>query len=38
VFASALDEHFDRPFSVLEGGSGPGHLAVVVMRQCRVSG
>jgi SAM-dependent methyltransferase len=37
AFAAALNQHFDRPFSVLELGSGPGHLARHVLERCPVA-
>jgi SAM-dependent methyltransferase len=37
AFAAALNRHFDRPFTVLELGSGPGHLAAAILAACRVS-
>jgi SAM-dependent methyltransferase len=36
AFATALNAHFTRPFTVLELGSGPGHLAEQILRQCAV--
>jgi SAM-dependent methyltransferase len=37
AFAAALNQHFDRPFTALEVGSGPGHLAAAVLAACRIS-
>jgi SAM-dependent methyltransferase len=37
AFARELNGYFSRPFSVLEIGSGPGHLAGVITTQCSVS-
>jgi SAM-dependent methyltransferase len=37
AFASALNAHFDQPFTVAELGSGPGHLATVLMRSCNIA-
>ena len=36
AFVAALQKHFDREFSVLELGSGPGHLAEQILRHCNV--
>lgn len=37
AFAAALNAAFDRPASVVEIGSGPGHLAREIVTNCRVS-
>jgi SAM-dependent methyltransferase len=37
AFVSALNARFTRPFSVLELGSGPGHLAEAILSGCRVA-
>jgi SAM-dependent methyltransferase len=37
AFATALNSRFDREFSVLELGSGPGHLAEQILRDCKVA-
>ncbi len=34
AFTGALTERFDKPFTVLELGSGPGHLAEQVLQAC----
>jgi SAM-dependent methyltransferase len=34
AFASELKNSFARPFSVLELGSGPGHLARIILSEC----
>jgi SAM-dependent methyltransferase len=34
AFLSELKHSFARPFSVLELGSGPGHLAQTILREC----
>src|SRR5580692_2227677 len=36
AFVAALQGHFDREFSVLELGSGPGHLAEQILRHCAI--
>ena len=36
TFAAALHAEFPRPFTLLELGSGPGHLAEAILRQCQV--
>ncbi|MDA8092911.1 MAG: class I SAM-dependent methyltransferase [Betaproteobacteria bacterium] len=37
AFVDALNQHFRRSFSVLELGSGPGHLAGHVLERCTVA-
>ena len=37
AFVTALNDHFIRPFSIVELGSGPGHLAARVLGSCQVS-
>lgn len=37
AFVAALSDHFTRPFSVVELGSGPGHLAASILGGCQVS-
>jgi SAM-dependent methyltransferase len=37
AFVASLHAHFHAPFSVLELGSGPGHLAEQILRGCSVS-
>lgn len=37
AFASALNEQFDKPVDILELGSGPGHLAEVILQRCAVA-
>jgi cyclopropane fatty-acyl-phospholipid synthase-like methyltransferase len=37
AFVIALNSHFDREFSVLELGSGPGHLAEQILCSCKVA-
>jgi SAM-dependent methyltransferase len=37
AFATALNVHFAREFSILELGSGPGHLAEQILRDCKVA-
>jgi SAM-dependent methyltransferase len=37
AFATALNSRFDREFSVLELGSGPGHLVEQILRDCKVA-
>lgn len=37
AFVAALQSHFNREFSVLELGSGPGHLAEQILRRCNVA-
>jgi SAM-dependent methyltransferase len=37
AFATALNSHFAREFSILELGSGPGHLAEQILRDCKVA-
>jgi cyclopropane fatty-acyl-phospholipid synthase-like methyltransferase len=37
AFVTALNGRFDREFSVLELGSGPGHLAEPILRDCKVA-
>jgi cyclopropane fatty-acyl-phospholipid synthase-like methyltransferase len=37
AFAAALNSRFDREFSILELGSGPGHLAEQILRDCKVA-
>jgi cyclopropane fatty-acyl-phospholipid synthase-like methyltransferase len=37
AFVTALNGRFDREFSVLELGSGPGHLAEQFLRDCKVA-
>ena len=37
AFASALNERFDKPIDILELGSGPGHLAEVILQHCAVA-
>jgi len=37
AFATAVNSRFDREFSVLELGSGPGHLAEQILRDCKVA-
>jgi SAM-dependent methyltransferase len=37
AFVAALNGRFDREFSVLELGSGPGHLAEQILRDCKVA-
>jgi cyclopropane fatty-acyl-phospholipid synthase-like methyltransferase len=37
TFVTALNGRFDREFSVLELGSGPGHLAEPILRDCKVA-
>lgn len=37
AIASHLDNHFEDAFSVVELGSGPGHLAKVILDRCCVS-
>ena len=37
AFASALNEQFDKPIDILELGSGPGHLAEVILQHCAVA-
>ena len=37
AFVTALNDHFSRPFSVVELGSGPGHLAASILGGCQVS-
>jgi SAM-dependent methyltransferase len=36
AFVAALQGHFDREFSVLELGSGPGHLVEQILRHCAI--
>jgi SAM-dependent methyltransferase len=36
VFAQILNEYFVRPFSLLELGSGPGHLAEHLLMNCAI--
>ena len=36
AFAAVLNAHFKRSFSVLELGSGPGHLAKIILSRCDV--
>jgi SAM-dependent methyltransferase len=36
AFAAALKAHFEGPIRVAELGSGPGHLADVILRRCSV--
>src|SRR5437764_262326 len=37
AFASELNSRFSQPFSVLELGSGPGHLAQQILSACQVA-
>jgi hypothetical protein len=37
AFAEILNKHFDRPFTLLELGSGPGHLAEQLLIHCAIS-
>jgi SAM-dependent methyltransferase len=37
TFANALNDRFERPFDVIELGSGPGHLAGAVLESCNVA-
>jgi len=37
AFAEALNQHFRRPLSVLELGSGPGHLGKHILERCQVA-
>jgi SAM-dependent methyltransferase len=37
TFASTLNDRFERPFDVIELGSGPGHLAKAVVEGCSVA-
>jgi hypothetical protein len=37
AFVATLNSRFDREFSVLELGSGPGHLAEQFLRDCKVA-
>lgn len=37
AFAAELNVHFERPFSVLELGSGPGHLAKQILSACPIA-
>jgi len=37
AFATALNDRFERPFDVMELGSGPGHLAKAVVETCTVA-
>jgi SAM-dependent methyltransferase len=37
AFVTALQNHFDRSFSILELGSGPGHLAQHLLLHCNVA-
>lgn len=36
TFADALNTHFTRPITVLELGSGPGHLAEAILSNCAI--
>jgi SAM-dependent methyltransferase len=36
AFAAALNERFDEPIEILELGSGPGHLAERILKDCAV--
>jgi SAM-dependent methyltransferase len=38
AFASVLQARFNRPITVLELGSGPGHLAEHLLTQCAIDG
>ena len=37
AFAAALNARSSRPLRILELGSGPGHLASAVLKDCRIS-
>ena len=37
AFVSALNGKFHRPFTILELGSGPGHLAERILSECAVA-
>ena len=37
AFVSALNRKFDHPFTVLELGSGPGHLAEKILSECQIA-
>src|SRR5258706_5997419 len=36
AFASTLNQRFAKPIDILELGSGPGHLAEVILQRCTV--